>query len=203
MAASPSPSLVWPIAAAIAAASLALGFYVLLRPPAPGEVPPAGAVAADAQRTPVTRDALAAHLARHPDDGRSWVLLARIEFDADRFGDAAAAYERALGASAKVAADPAVWCEYADALGMANGGSLAGKPRELVMRALARDPQHPKALEMAGSAAFEAHEYAAALGYWNALRAQLPAGSATQEELGRAIRRTEQLARVGQIAADR
>jgi cytochrome c-type biogenesis protein CcmH len=202
MTASPSPSLVWPIAAAIAAVSLALGFYVLLRQPA-SEVAPAGALAADAQRMPVTRDALAAHLARHPDDGRSWVLLARIDLDADRFADAAAAYERALAASTKVAADPAVWCEYADALGMANGGSLAGKPRELVMRALARDPQHPKALEMAGSAAFEAHEYAAALGYWNALRAQLPAESDAGRELERAIRRAERLARVGATAADR
>ncbi len=198
MALSPSPLLVWPIAAAIAAVSLALGFVVLLRQPAPVDATPASE-----QRTPVTRDTLAAHLARHPDDGRGWVLLARIDFDADRFGDAAAAYERALGASAKVAADPAVWCEYADALGMANGGSLAGKPRELVLRALARDPQHPRALEMAGSAAFEAHEYAAALGYWNALRAQLPAGSAVREELERAIRRTEQLARVGATAAER
>ena len=84
------------------------------------------------------------------------MLLARLDFAADRFADAAAAYERALAASPKVARDPAIWCEYADALGMAQGGSLAGRPRELVMRALAQNPAHPKALEMAGSAAYEA-----------------------------------------------
>ena len=174
---------------------------MLLRQTPAGDGATATVAAADANKT--TREALVAHLARHPDDGRSWVLLARLDLDADRFTDAAQAYERALAVSAKVAADPAVWCEYADALGMANGGSLAGKPRELVMRALARDPQHPKALEMAGGAAYEAREYDAALRYWSALRAQLRAGSREEQELERAILSAEQLARDGAAAPGR
>ena len=93
---------------------------------------------------------------------------------ADRFADAPAAYGKALAVSPKVAADPAIWCEYADALGMAQGGTLAGRPRELVMHALTLDPTHPKALEMAGSAAYEQREYHSAAGYWRALLAQIP-----------------------------
>ena len=117
---------------------------------------------ANAGKLPVARDELVRHLARNARDGRAWVLLARMDFEADRFDDAAVSYQKALTASAKVAADAGVWCEYADALGMAQGGMLAGKPRELVMRALALDPAHPKALEMAGSAAYEQRDFAAA-----------------------------------------
>jgi cytochrome c-type biogenesis protein CcmH len=101
------------------------------------------------------RDELLRHLERNPRDGRGWVLLARFDFAADRFADAALAFEKALSTAPKVAADAGIWCEYADALGMAQGGRLAGKPREVVMRALALSPAHPRALEMAGSAAYE------------------------------------------------
>jgi cytochrome c-type biogenesis protein CcmH len=140
-----------------------------------------------------SRAEIARHLERSPDDGRAWVLLARIDFAANHYPDAAAAYARALAASPKVAGDPGVWCEYADALGMAQGGSLAGRPRELVMRALAQNPAHPKALEMAGSAAFEAGEYAAAVQFWRQLLPQLANDPRAQRELDGAITRAEQM----------
>jgi cytochrome c-type biogenesis protein CcmH len=140
------------------------------------------------------RPELVRHLARNPRDGRSWVLLARLDFEADRFADAAVAYERAIAASPKVASDPAIWCEYADAVGMAHGGSLAGKPRELIMRALAQEPAFPRALEMAGSAAFEAGDYAATLRYWRQLLPKLAADSPERRELATAIARVEQRA---------
>ena len=133
---------------------------------------------ASPESVPTSRADLVRHLERAPRDGRGWVLLARTDFDANRFADAATAYERALATGDKVARDPAIWCEYADALGMAQGGSLAGRPRELVMRALAQAPAHPRALEMAGSAAFEAGEYASAVRYWGELLATVAAGLA-------------------------
>lgn len=152
-------------------------------------------VASKASPTGTLRADLVRHLEHAPRDGRSWVLLARLDFDADRFAEAAAAYERALAASPKVALDPAIWCEYADALGMAQGGSLAGKPRELVMRVLAKNPTHPRALEMAGSAAYEAGDYVSAAHYWRELLAQLPADSRERAELAAAIERVDERAR--------
>jgi len=148
----------------------------------------------DPQVAPVLREDLVAHLARSPRDGRGWVVLARLEFEADRYAEAATAFARALEASPKVASDPAVWCEYADALGMAQGGSLGGKPRELVLRALTLNPAHPKALEMAGSAAFEAQDYGTAAGYWRQLLVQLPDRARARAELEAAISRADQLA---------
>ena len=138
---------------------------------------------------------LEAHVAASPGDARAWVMLARLRMQRDLFEPAAAAYERALAASAKVARDPLVWCEYADALGMAQGGRLAGKPRELIDKALALDATHPRALEMAGSAAYEAGDFRGAARYWQQLLALLPADSSEHAELAAAIARAEQRAR--------
>jgi cytochrome c-type biogenesis protein CcmH len=139
------------------------------------------------------RAELAQFLERHPRDGRGWVLLAYAEMEADRFEAAAAAFEKAVNVAPKVAADPAVWCEYADALGMAQGGSLAGRPTELVMHALALRPGHPKALEMAGSAAYERREFKLAAEYWRSLLPQLAPGTQPHGELSQAIARAERL----------
>jgi cytochrome c-type biogenesis protein CcmH len=125
-----------------------------------------------------------------PLDGRGWVLEARRHMEANRFGEAVSAYEKGLAASRKVAGDPLVWCELADALGMAQGGRLAGRPAELVQKALAIGPTHPRALEMAGSAAVEAGDYARAILYWEQLLAQLPPGSGEHAQLSAAIART-------------
>jgi cytochrome c-type biogenesis protein CcmH len=139
---------------------------------------------------------LESHVAAAPEDARAWVMLARLRMQLDQFAPAAFAYERALQASAKVARDPLVWCEYADALGMAQGGRLAGKPRELIDRALALDAAHPRALEMAGSAAYEAGDFRGAARYWQQLLGLLTADTAEHAQLSAAIARAEQRARL-------
>ena len=122
------------------------------------------------------------------------MILARRQFDIDHFTEAAQAYEKALALHSKVANDPAVWCEYADALGMTQGGKLTGRPRELIDRALALNPNHPKALEMAGSAEYAQGDYASALRYWRPLLTTLEPGSQSRAELAAAIARAERLA---------
>jgi cytochrome c-type biogenesis protein CcmH len=138
---------------------------------------------------------LEAHLRSQPRDGRGWVLLARSYFEDDRYADAAAAFERAMAASPKVGRDPAVLCEYADALGIAQG-SLDGRPTELITQALSIDPLHPVALEMAGSAAFEKGRYADAAKHWKLLLAALAPQSERYRELAAAIVRAERKAAV-------
>ena len=137
---------------------------------------------------------VSAHLEKQPRDARAWAILARLQFEMDHFTEAAHAYARALELPSRVASDPAVWCEYADALGMTQGGSLAGRPRELINRALALNPDHPKALEMAGSAQYALGDYAAALRFWRPLLALLLPGSRVHAELASAIARAERLA---------
>ena len=181
---------------AILIAGLAVGLYALTGDRGAGRDPAdRSAAIAEDLRVPTFRENLSAQVARDPRDGRAWVLLARTEFEADRFSEAAAAYAKAVAASPKVARDPGVWCEYADALGMAQGGSLAGAPHDLIERALAINPAHPKALEMAGSAAYVARDYASAARYWRELLAQMPARTQQYGELAAAIDRADAFAR--------
>jgi len=144
-----------------------------------------------------TVEALDAHLRHEPRDGRAWVVLARLHMQADRFQPAAQAYEQALAVAPKISGDPDVWCELADALGMVQGGSLRGKPTAFIDRALSLRPGHPRALEMAGSAAIEAGDYAAAQRHWSALLAQLRAGSPEHAQLQTALGRVEERIAVG------
>ncbi|HSO06038.1 MAG TPA: hypothetical protein VLW45_02285, partial [Pelomicrobium sp.] len=133
-------------------------------------------------------------LRARPADARARVILGRLEFGLGRTADAAANFERAIAASPKVAKDPQVLSELADALGVLQGGRLAGRPAALAQQALQLDPNHPKALELAGSAAVEAQDYRAAIVPWQRLLAQLPAGSPRRAELEAALRRLERLA---------
>jgi cytochrome c-type biogenesis protein CcmH len=187
----------WTLAVPAALPIAALGIYLLLGSPhfAARSVP-AAATGADSSRGAVTLAELEAHVARSPKDARAWIMLARLRMQADLFAPAADAYATAIEASRKVAADPGVWCEYADALGMAQGGSLAGRPRELIDRALALNAAHPRALEMAGSAAYEARDFGAAVAYWRRLLAQLAPGTPEHAQIAAAIERTEQRARL-------
>lgn len=139
---------------------------------------------------------LQSHLSRQPRDGRGWVLLARAQADRNEFKAAADAYQKALTVSEKVAKDPGVLCEYADALGMTQGGRLAGRPTELIAKALSIDPAHPAALEMAGSVAYEEGRYADAVRYWKQLLADLAPGSDRHGELSEAVARAERKASV-------
>ncbi|MBA3257059.1 MAG: tetratricopeptide repeat protein, partial [Pyrinomonadaceae bacterium] len=66
---------------------------------------------------------------------------------------------------------------------MASEQKLQGKPLELIRKALQLDPENPKALELAGSAAFEAHDYQRAIEYWQKLLERVPANSEVADSL--------------------
>ncbi len=189
-------------AAACALPVLAVALYAWLGTPAAVDeraklVASADGLPADDEDADLQRvgERLQAHLRREPNDARAWVLLGRLRSETGEFDRAAQAFARALETSPKVARDPAVWCEYADALAMAQGRVLAGRPRELIERALALDPHHPRALEMAGSAAYEARDFRAARDFWRRLLAQIPDDSAEHAQLSAALSQVERRAR--------
>jgi len=169
------------IAAAIAVPVLAFGLYLAVGTPEavdPPRVGHAGGQLTDAQVVAMV-ETLARKVRERPDDVRGWALLARSLSTMGRFEEAVAAYEHLASIAPD---DPQVLADYADALGMQQGRSLAGRPTELVQRALAIDPAHPKSLALAGTAAFDAGDYPAAARYWSRLAAQMPEGS---EDRGR------------------
>ena len=154
-----------------------------------GGLPASGAAAQSLQAE------LTQHLARQPDDPRALVLKARLDTRAERFGDAAAAYARALQGRSKAVNDAGIWAEYAEAKALAQGGQLAGEPVQLLQKALSIDARQPLALDLAGSAAWEVRDFAKAAMYWKRLLELIPAGEPRHAELRTAIQRAEQQAR--------
>ncbi len=136
------------------------------------------------------------HLRRRPADGRAQVIKARLDMRAQRFDAAAQAYRQALDGPSKARLDAALWVEYAEAVAMTQGGTLIGAAQVPIERALAIDPSHPQALDLAGSAAWEARDFARASQHWRLLLAQLEPGSARHAALDAAIERAGRNARL-------
>ena len=134
---------------------------------------------------------LAGRLEKTPDDANGWALLGRSYMAMQRYQDAAVAYARA---AALIKDDAALLADYADALAMSQGSSMAGKPLELVAQALKLDPTHWKALALAGSAAFDRKDYKAAIGYWEKLRARPELNPEFARSLAGNIAEAQQLA---------
>ena len=139
-------------------------------------------------------DELARHLERRPADVRARIMQARLELREGRHERAAAAFRQALAGRSKAALDAGVWVEYAEARALAQGGTLVGEPRRLVQRALEIDGHHAQALDLAGSAAWEARDYGEAAMHWRQLLMQVPATDPRHEALRHAIARAHALA---------
>lgn len=117
---------------------------------------------------------LAARMKESPENGEGWVMLARSYAALERYTESATAYAEA---AQRIPGDAQLLVDYADVLAMAQGRRLAGEPEKLVQRALAIDPNNPKALALAGTAAFDRQQYATAVKYWQKLAALMPADS--------------------------
>ena len=134
---------------------------------------------------------LAKRLEQNPNDAEGWLMLGRSYISMERFADAAAAYEHVTKLNGNNAN---AWADYAEASAMANGQRLAGKPTDAINRALQIDPKHQKALDLAGSAAYQAGDYKKAIDHWQKLLTQLPAGSEELRTISAQIAKAKQLA---------
>lgn len=113
-----------------------------------------------------------------PGDAAAWAMLAHSYDMLGKFAESSKAYAtlaRLLPKDAQVLAD------YADALAVANGRTLAGEPVELVTKALLIDPKNVKALALSGTAAYERADYAQAVDFWERALAAGPDPSFRQQ----------------------
>jgi len=136
-------------------------------------------------------DKLADRLKQNPNDAQGWTMLARSYMMQERFSDAASAYEKLTTLSAN---DADAWADYAEAMALANSQNLAGKPTAAINRALQINPKHQKALDLAGSAAYQAGDYNKAIEYWQKLLKLLPPGSDELKTITDQISKTKELA---------
>jgi len=128
--------------------------------------------------------ALAKRQEQNPNDLQGWTMLGRSYTSLERYGDAANAYAKATALKPD---DADLWADYAFVLAMSQGKKLEGEPSRLIDKALQLDPENPKALELAGSAAFEAKDYKRAIDYWEKLLKKVPANSELSQSLAERI----------------
>ena len=163
--------------------------------PAPVGAPPSASSAAPPERSQEQIEANVAKLAQrlesNPNDAQGWTMLARSYSSMEKYAEAAGAYAKATELNAK---DADLWAEYAFATGMAEGRTLQGKSVDLVERALKVDPENLKALQLAGSAAFQAKDYKKAVDYWQRVLKKVPPGSEVAEAINERINEAKTLA---------
>ncbi len=178
---------VWALVLVFAVPVTSIALYALLGSPGAMQIaasPPAAQTPASSPQIEAMVAKLAARMKSNPDDPKGWTLLGRSYAVLGRFRESADAYRQA---AALAPADAAILAEWADSLGMASGQSLEGEPSRLIDRALAIDPNNPKALALAGSAAAERRDYAAAIADWGKLKTQLQPGSDPEKEVDQMI----------------
>ena len=138
-------------------------------------------------------ESLAARMKDRPEDPTGWRLLARAYAAMGRFDESVAAFEQAATRGTE---DASLLADWADALGMKQQ-SLDGEPARLIARALTLDPNHPKALSLAASAAFYRNDFDQAIAEWRKLQAQFAPGSDEAKEVGGMIAEAETAKRGG------
>ncbi|AKD25966.1 cytochrome c-type biogenesis protein CcmI [Polynucleobacter duraquae] len=151
-------------------AILSAGFYFYL-----GD---AAQIAEQSTEKPMTQESVekmveefAAKMDKEPDNLKGWAMLARSYRILGRNTEAANAYARA---GSFVDSDPQLLADYADVLAANANGNFAGKPQQLINKALSQDPNNLLALWLSGTAAFNAQNYKAAVQSWEKLAKQLP-----------------------------
>jgi cytochrome c-type biogenesis protein CcmH len=183
--------VVLPVAAVI--------FYLQIGSPAAITDPTGGVSATQSaptgERTQAQIDAnvaaLAARLKENPSDAEGWVMLARSYSSMSRFGEAAGAYAKATELQPNNAD---LMADYAYVSAMANQQRLEGQPTELINQALKIDPENVKALQLAGTAAFQAKDYKRAIAYWERVLKKVESDTEAAELITAKINQAKSLA---------
>jgi len=115
--------------------------------------------------------ALAATLDAKPSDAMGWAKLGNLLLQLGRYGEARTAFEQAIQQGAP---DAETQSFYGEALTQAGGGSVGPEAENAFRKALAVDPQDPRARYYLGLAAAEAGDFDRALATWQALLAATP-----------------------------
>lgn len=160
---------------------VAVGLYLAIGTPA--AVLPVDPVAEQrftAQDMERAIEKLAQRLEQEPDNLKGWAMLGRSYKATNRPQEAEKAFDRA---GSYLDTDAAALAAFADVAAVNRNGNFAGKPLELIQRALRVDPDHAMSLWLLGSAEFKAARYAAAAAAWERLAPQF----APDSEDGRAI----------------
>ncbi|WP_275098382.1 c-type cytochrome biogenesis protein CcmI [Sedimenticola hydrogenitrophicus] len=114
--------------------------------------------------------ALVDRLKENPEDAEGWYLLGRTYMAVKDYQKAAFAFDKL---NQLVSDQPSIMLALADALAMASGGDMQGRPAELIRKAVGLAPQDQTALWLAGMVEDQAGNHARALQHWGRLKPML------------------------------
>lgn len=161
------------LAVGLAVPIAAVGLYLLLGNPAALDAsgPQHKIAAPDMERLTA---GLAKKLEQDPGNLQGWAMLARSYKMLGRNAEAEQAFDKA---GAYLDNDAQLLAIYADLAATNADGNFAGKPLQLIQRALKVDPENAMALWLAGTAAFRGGQFEVAVRQWEKLMPQIDPAS--------------------------
>ena len=174
----------------------AFGLYALLGSPAAIEGDGGAPHSAQQQEIDNMVAGLAKKLEKDPGNLQGWAVLARSYKVMGRMADAEQAFARAGNF---IDNDAQMLVSYADVLVANANGNFAGKPMQLIDKALKVDPNNVMALWLAGTAAFRTEDYTKAVRTWERLLVLLEPGTEDANTLQNAL--DEAYAKLGKSPA--
>lgn len=140
--------------------------------------------------------ALAERLKGQPEDAAGWAMLGRSYLVMGRHADAVVALKKSLALQNQdvKTQDAQTHADLADALAFVAGRRFEGEPERLIQRALQLDPRNAKALELAGTLAFDGQDFKRAVQLWQQALAVLDPQSPTALNLQAGLARAQRLA---------
>jgi cytochrome c-type biogenesis protein CcmH len=133
-------------------------------------------------------EGLAEKLKSEPKNLEGWLMLGRSYKMLERYPEAVDALTHAYQLSGEKSE---VMLPYAEALMLTNEGKWAGKPQELLNKALVLDPNNLNGLWFSALASAQQDDKKSAIGFLRKLEAVLPAESADKQQIHELIANTE------------
>jgi cytochrome c-type biogenesis protein CcmH len=180
----------------------ALALYLAVGSPAVPGQPLASRVAAERQSIAQLVAQVEAHLAKNPDEGRGWEVIAPIYLRMGRFDDAVKARRLALKLNGETADR---YASLGEALTAAANGVVTADALAAFKAAMARDKQHVIARFFLGVAAEQDGRANEAAAMWRALLDEAPANAPWAELVRAELKRLtggpteEQIAAAGDL----
>lgn len=131
---------------------------------------------------------LAEKLKAKPDNLEGWVMLGRSYKMLERYPESSDAFAHAY----QLAGDKAdIMLPYAEVLALSKNGDWAGKPKELVIKVLAKEPENLTGLWFAAMLNAQQGDKKSSIGFLRKLEALLPADSPDKQQIRDIIANTE------------
>ncbi|MCD6679593.1 MAG: c-type cytochrome biogenesis protein CcmI [Burkholderiaceae bacterium] len=188
---SSSPRAAWVAAlfVALLVPLVALGVYRQVGAPHLASVDPNAAPGpVDAAQVEAMIDRIEQRTREQPDDAEAWAMLAEARKMQGRHDEAVAAFAKAIE---RLPNDARLLTDYAESAALRAGGDFAGQPVELLERALAIDPNEPKAVALMGAAQYRLGNLPRARSYLQQLQTFLAPGSEEATQIAGILKRID------------